>query len=140
MILDYPGRPVRPPLFFDHLATQWVTDWDKKLQRRSAQQSLTPRERRQIIRDEAIRCAANTDNPLGLQMSGKMGAGKYYILNATSTEADLRNKWRTGSEAYESARTYGRKPRIDHRTVMVLNFPSTVSLREVHRTFTALAS
>jgi hypothetical protein len=55
---------------------------------------------------------------------------KYYRLTS-SAEADLRDKWWTGSQCGWHARTYGRKPRAEHRIVTVCAFarrsPATAS-------------
>jgi len=166
MLPNYnPRRPVRPPVLLDQLAAQWVADWSKKHSRRPTQPITTdeksapvavmssptsaslptkhksaPHERRQMIRNEAIHRVAVSNAPTNLQMSQKMGAARYYTLTATSLEADLRNKWYTGSRAGRDARTFGRKPRADRRTVTVASFRSSVSLRRVRRTFAALAT
>lgn len=168
MILDNARRPVRPPFFLDQLANRWVADWNKKRLWRSVSKPIVssqkmhhvtiapdrisaaptaavpsnsaPCTKQQMVRTEIIHCTTDISNSTNLQMSGKMGAGKYYILTATPMEADLRDKGCVGSETRYNARTYGRKPRIDHRTVMVANFASSVSLHKVHKTFAALAA
>ncbi|MDE2019452.1 MAG: hypothetical protein KGJ13_03835 [Patescibacteria group bacterium] len=75
-----------------------------------------------------------------LVTSRKMGAGRYYLLNANPVEAWSRDKWWTGTQAGRDGRTYGRKPRTDHRIVTVCDFASSVSTRELRKAFAPLAA
>ncbi len=54
-----------------------------------------------------------------IQTSQKIGAARYYLVTANTTEAHFRNKWYSGSEAYPSSRTHGRTPRNSYRMARV---------------------
>jgi hypothetical protein len=98
-----------------------------------------PSVERHPIAPEAIRPTDDSPTTLpAVLTSQKLSPVKYYRLTS-SAEADLRDKWWTGSQCGWHARTYGRKPRAEHRIVTVCAFASAVSAREVRKAFAAYA-
>lgn len=79
---------------------------------------ISPREKRDLIREEALREASPID--IGGQTTGRIGARGYYILLGVSErELMARDKW-------NHKRPGGRKPRQDRRVIGICTFPDQV--------------